>query len=335
MTALIGSPQRGETSRGPAGLGPGPRRPFVGFAGASKACLAAVAVLIAAAAAARAQTPIAPTAYEATTLRISDLVGVLQVEVTEGESLVVTLHGRAELLDGIDVRVDENTLVIERSRSLLDWPQREVLRWRDQYPTVAVQVPAGTALEIDNMVGQAKIGDLKGPLRLEAAWLSAEIGELSEADIELSGRGSLSLGRIVGGLRAELSGSGDLSAGAVGEAEIRKSGSGDVRLGKIERGLSYEGTGSGDMTADSVRGPVEVWINGGGNVRLLDGRAEPLRVRISGSGNFTLDGEAVNADLAVDGSGKITLASHIGSIRLRAFTGRLLVDDDGRIRVAR
>jgi hypothetical protein len=284
--------------------------------------------------AARAQVETPPARFEASVLRVENLVGVLEVKIVDSAVMEVELSGKEELLEEIEVRVDEGVLVIEREKSLLDRPPKETFKWRDTYPTVTVRTPAGTRVEINEAIGQALIGDLAGPLVVNATWLAAEVGDVSEAEIEMSGRASLTLGRVAGALRAQLNSSGDFQAAALGTAEIRKSGSGDVRLGPIAGVLDYESSGSGDGEAASVMGPVEAELNGSGNLRLRGGVAEPLIVKINGSGDFILDGEAVGADLSVGGSGRVVLGGHRGTLRLREFTGTLTTGDDGSIEIA-
>ncbi len=291
-------------------------------------------VLAAPTGAARAQGETPPASFEASALRVENLVGVLEVEIVEAAVMTVKSVGTEELLEEIEITVDDGVLVIERAKSLLDRPPKETFKWRDRYPTITVRLPAGTAVEIKEAIGQALIGDLDGPLTVNATWLAAEVGDVSEADIKLSGRASLKLGRVAGTLRAILNTSGELQVGAVGAAEIRKSGSGDLRLGPIAGGLKYQSAGSGDGEVVSVNGPVEADINGSGNLSLGSGRAGPLIVRITGSGDFTLDGEAVDADLTVGGSGRVILGAHSGTLRLREFTGTLTTGDDGTLKIA-
>lgn len=272
--------------------------------------------------------------YQASALRVQDLIGSLEITVSDQDVLEVGLEGNEELLEEIEVEVVEDVLVIKREKSLLDWPPREIFKWRDRYPTIKVRVPAETGIEIEEMVGQAKVGDIKGSLKLDGTWLSAEIGEVADAVISLSGRGNISLGRVRGRLGAELSGSGDLIAGPLGQAEIHKTGSGDVRLGAIAGGLVYESSGSGDALVASVNGPVDARINGSGSVTLQGGRAEPLIVKIHGSGDFEHRGTAVDADITVSGSGAVSFGAHQGTMRLRAFSGSLAIDDKGVITIA-
>ena len=79
---------------------------------------------------------------------------------------------------------------------------------------------------------------------------------------------------------------------------------------------------------------IEAAINGSGNLSLGGGRAEPLVVTITGSGDFLLQGEAVDADLTVSGSGRVVLGANSGTLRLREFTGTLTTGDDGSLEIA-
>ena len=283
---------------------------------------------------AQAQTEAPPASFEASALRIENLVGVLEIEVGQSAAMTVARAGTDDLLEEIEMEVDDGVLVIKRDKSLLDRPPKETFKWRDRYPTVTVRVPAGTAVEIQEAIGQAVIGNLNGPLVVNATWLAAEVGDVSEAEVELSGRASLALGQVAGTLRATLNTSGELVAGFLGAAEIQKSGSGDLAIGAVTGGLNYESAGSGDAAIGSVSGPLDATINGSGNLAIGAGRAEPLVVKIAGSGDFVLAGEAVDPDLTVSGSGRVILGAHSGTLRLREFTGTLTTGDDGSLQIA-
>ncbi len=271
-------------------------------------------------------TEIGPKSYEAEGLRVEDLVGTLEVSVAEDGPIEVVLEGAEDKLDDLQVRVVGDTLLIRREEPLSGWLVLELSRLRKEYPTVRIRVPAGTPLEIDGMIGRVTAADLNAPLKIDGGSLDADIGDVAEAELNLSGSDDISLGRIAGRLAAEISGTGDLAAEAAGLAEIHVSGSGDVELGPVAEGLFYALSGSGDAKVAAVDGPVTVAITGSGDVHIHDGRAEPLEVEITGSGNFKLDGEAVDPDLTVIGT---------GTIALRSYTGRFRSDGADGIRVRR
>ncbi len=274
-------------------------------------------------------TKIGPKTYEAGALRVEGLVGTLEVGVAEGGPIEVVLEGPEDKLDDLRVRVAGDTLLIRREEQeepLSGWLVLKLFRLREEYPTVTVRVPVGTPLEIDGMIGRVTAADLDAPLTIDGGSLDAAIGDVTEAGINLSGAGGISLGQVARRLAAEISGSGDLAAETAGSAEIHVSGSGDVELGPVAGGLSYALSGSGDAEVAAVDGPVTVAITGSGNVHVHDGRAEPLQVEITGSGDFALDGEAVDPDLTVIGT---------GTIALRSYTGRLRSNGAGDIRGGR
>ncbi|MFQ5775463.1 MAG: GIN domain-containing protein [Kiloniellaceae bacterium] len=284
--------------------------------------------------AALADTAIGPKTYAAQAVRIDHLVGTLRVEVRPDGPLEVVLQGDKDMVEDISVRVEGDTLLIERERSLLDWPPEDLFKWRDRYPIVTLRVPPGTPFDIDTMIGRATVGDLNAELRLGTGALDAEIGDVTDAKVRLSGMGDIRIGRVRGNLQVEIAGSGNLDVKAAEAAEITVSGSGDVTLGPVARGLTFKISGSGNVDVAEVHGPVEGWINSSGRVSVRGGAADPLRLRINGSGDFTLDGEAVEPDLSVNGSGKIRLGAYRGTIRLRTFTGTLTPQPGGGLLVA-
>ena len=276
---------------------------------------------------------VGPKLFEAGALRLVDVIGSIEIAVGSAPKIEVLLEGEPRLLDDILLRKEGDALVIERNKDWLDFPERQLYPWRDVYPSVTLRVPAGTPVTLEGVIGEARIGDIAAPLDMDVSLLDAEVGDVSEATLKLHGRGDIRLGKVAGRLSILSSGSSDLTIGAVGEAEINKAGSGDIVVGAVAGGLRHDSTGSGDTRVAAVDGPVEVLINGSGSLRIGDGAANPLRLRLNGSGDFSFDGTATNPDVTINGSGSVKVRAHRGTLRLRSFSGAVTYGEGGSVTI--
>ncbi len=294
-----------------------------------------VLLLLAFAAPAGAETKrIGPKLFEAAELRIVDVIGSIEITVGAEPKIEVVMEGEPRLLDDLSLRREGAALVIARNKDWLDFPERQLFPWRDVYPSVTVRLPAGTPVTLDGAIGEARIGDIASALKMEVSLLEAQVGDVSEADLKLHGRGDITLGKVAGRLSVLSSGSSELTIGDIGAADIEKSGSGDIVLGAISGRLRFDSAGSGDTRAAAVDGPVDVLINGSGGLRIGGGRAEPLRLRLNGSGDFRFEGLAVNPDVTINGSGSVKVQAHEGTLRLRSFSGAVTYSEGGGISIA-
>jgi hypothetical protein len=169
----------------------------------------------------------------------------------------------------------------------------------EDYPQLTIEAPKDTALVIRNSVPFMTAGDL------------------GSVDANLGHCGKVNLGDIAGDVRANIRGSGDLSAGNIGNAVINVRGSGDVEFedaGHVEIFIS----GSGDAEFNNVRS-AEVSVSGSGDVSFedIDG---PLSVESHGSGDF--EAGDVNGDFVYDSHGS-------GDLEIDSITGRASVDIAG------
>lgn len=273
-----------------------------------------------------------PQRFSGDGLIIDDYLGRIAIEIVRGGEISVTLEGDAEDLTLVEIAMDGSALRID-GEALQDkyddrwWRRRNWGRddlW-DEFPLLTVRLPRGAALEFIDSRGEAAVrGDLDGPLRYDSHGLDLEIGNVSTADIAVSGSGDVVLGDVAEELYVRVAGSGDVQTGRARSAEVSVAGSGDVEIGDIAAGLEAAVAGSGDIEAGDVSGPVEARISGSGGIRLRDGRAEGLTVRISGSGGFAFDGVAVDPDIRVSGSGDVRLGGYEGNLQMRG---------DGDIRI--
>lgn len=256
----------------------------------------------------------AQEAFRAERVEIEDFIGTVLVTVSEGGGSIAIAQGDEE--HEVEYRLDGDILRIEGETSRRDrnW-RRSFEDMLEDYPTITLVVAPGTDLELDDVAVKLKGGDLGGAFKARGQ-LFGSLGDVETARVGVSGSGDFKLGDVSGDLIGAISGSGNLKTGAVGgDADLSVSGSGSVAVGAISGGFEGSISGSGRIQADAVNGPTKASIAGSGDVVIKDGRAEDLRVSISGSGDFRFGGVAVNPHISVAGSGDISLGSYEGSLR--------------------
>ncbi|BDT58043.1 hypothetical protein MasN3_15370 [Massilia varians] len=154
--------------------------------------------------------------------------------------------------------------------------------------------------------------------------------------MRLAGPGSATLDGSIGDLKAEVSGSGDLEAGAlqVKRATVKAHGPGGIELARVSDTLDAELHGSGGLDADLDGKRLLLNITGPGAAHLR-GKVELVKARLSGSGSLEGRGlSTARADIAVSGPAH-ALVNVAGQDERRAERGNagrgqlLLVDRSG------
>ena len=250
-------------------------------------------------------------------VKIDSVVGRLRVEVKPQAQVGVQISGKKERVARLAVHQVAGTLVIEGENSNAVWDWHTWFDYSSHNDStkdldVHVVVPKGTTVRVEDMIGDATIGDTEGDVHFDAASSNATIGRTKNAHIEMDGTGKIQLADVAGELHLEIAGSGNVKAGSSQSVHASVEGSGSAYLGAIRGGLHLEIDGTGDFNAASVNGPVHVDINGAGSVNIPQGRADPLHVEIAGVGNFAFGGEAVDPHISALG---------VGSVRLRSYKG--------------
>lgn len=285
---------------------------------------AIAALVILPAAAANGDWTVWPTkTFGANSLKVSDLVGTLTVNVRDGGPVTVDISGARPRLNGISVHQEDGRVVIDGSdssdnQSVWDWHKwfNFSSDWEPKTNNlfVKVTVPRGSSVDVSDLVGDATIGDTQGELRFEAAASKARIGRVGRAHVSLAGAGHLDIAQVSGPLHLEIGGSGKVTVGPVQSVDADIGGSGDAQFGNIAGGLKLDIAGSGDVSAARVNGPTHVDIAGSGSVKIADGTADPLHVDIMGAGNFIFGGVAVDPHIDAVGSGNVKLKSYRGHL---------------------
>ncbi|MFC7334109.1 GIN domain-containing protein [Rhodocista pekingensis] len=265
---------------------PDPSRPARGRRAAAAALLTALLLPVPAALA-------APQEFDARAFRIEDLIGEVTVTVATGTGRIgVSLDGPADLVDRTSVTLRNGEVVLDQD---LDGLGRRTLD-RDDTVRVRVSVPAGSAVTVGNLIGEARIGDLDGPLTLAlTSAAEVETGRVARADLRISGAGSVTVGDVAGALKLTISGAGDVTTGAVaGPADVSISGTGQVEIA-------------------AVSGPVSIEMSGMADVAVRGGHTPRLEASISGLGSLSFDGVADSRSIRNSG---------IASVRIRDDGGR-------------
>ncbi len=180
---------------------------------------------------------------------------------------------------------------------------------------LTVTVAPGTDLSIDDLIGDASIGDLQAPVAIAAIAGDIIVGAVTTASIETSGSADISITEVTGSLSLDTSGSGEVKVGRAGATSLTISGSGDANIGQVGGSLGIDLSGSANVTVGNVNGAVAVSISGSSDVYIGGGRADPFAADTSGSGNIIFGGTAVNAQVSTSGSGEICLGATEGSIQ--------------------
>jgi hypothetical protein len=140
------------------------------------------------------------------------------------------------------------------------------------------------------------------------------VGRGDGVELANSGCGDWTLANQSGPLTAYLSGSGDLRAGEVSAADLHISGSSDVYLKSAQGGLAAAVSGSGDVDADQVDGPLRTHVTGSGDVKVKGGAVTQMQVAVAGSGDVRFGGVAQSLDASVAGSGDVSVAKVSGPV---------------------
>lgn len=179
---------------------------------------------------------------------------------------------------------------------------------------LTVTVPPGTDTAIEDLIGNATVGDLNAPIAIDAVAGEIRIGRVTSASLECDGSANIQVTESTGALSIETSGSGEVKVGKAGATSVTISGSGDAEIGQVVGSLGIDISGSGKVAVDSVNGATAISIAGSGDVYIASGRADPFAADISGDGNVVFGGTAVNPQISTSGSADICLAAAEGTI---------------------
>jgi hypothetical protein len=185
--------------------------------------------------------------------------GELDVEVRQGDSFRVTVSIDDNLLDRVETRVRDETLIIDQDLNFIDIVSG---------PHVLVEMPHLTFVHLYGS------GDLD----------AQPFDEGEPIRLELGGSGDLRFEGSAPRIEADNDGSGAIHlAGTTDFAELVVRGSGNIEARDLQATeASLRSTSSGDITA-SVDGEVDAEVSGSGDIDLYGGATLRER-REDGSG---------------------------------------------------
>src|SRR5512135_1238757 len=132
--------------------------------------------------------------YSTNTLHVNDVVANVRVTVADGP-MRVDVSGSKPMVDALTVNAEGGSLHITGNDAVnvnvWDWKHwfdfSQIHNEHDGKLFIKVTVPKGTDVRIDDLVGDATIGDTYGPLRLETTAGDATVGRVASAHVELDG----------------------------------------------------------------------------------------------------------------------------------------------------
>lgn len=265
--------------------------------------------------------------FDVRAVNVHDVVGNLSIAVREGPA-TVQVSGNKARVDATSVRQEGGTLVVVGQNYEQVWDWRHWFDFSGDYNrgslNVKITVPRGSDVRVDDLIGDAEIGDTMGPLHFSAVSTNSTIGRVADTHVSLAGSGKVTIGDIAGDLQVETAGAGKIIVGNVKSVHADVAGAGAIEAAAINGGLNLDIAGSGDFTAQRVNGPMHVDIAGSGSVRIAGGEADPLHVDIFGSGNVYFGGTAVDPHVSGFGS---------GSVKIHAMRGKLSSDGMANVKI--
>ncbi len=194
----------------------------------------------------------------------------------------------------------------------------------DDYPVIEIAMPRASNVSFEDVQMKLSLDPIEGALHMDACYVYGEASAVGEARIGLVSGSRMVLGEVEAGLEVDLSGAADLAAASASVVDIDISGSGQLSLGRIDGILDASIAGSGLVRAARIDGPVTARIAGSGAVIGQSGRADPLKAIIEGSGGVYLEGSAASTDLRLSRSAEVRLGAVEGRIN-RSGLGEVYV----------
>ena len=184
--------------------------------------------------------------YQAAGFTGVDLAGSDDVDVRIGSTFVVRAEGAPEDLDRLRIRVDGDTLKVDRrSRTGMNWGGHKVVIHVTMPRLAEASISGSGSLRADRVEGEEFEGDLAGSGDLVLGAM-----QVDKASFDIAGSGSVKASGDAGALSIDIAGAGDVEA-----PELRAR-SADVSI-----------AGSGNVRA-AVAGPAKISIMGSGDVNL-------------------------------------------------------------------
>lgn len=202
--------------------------------------------------------------------------------------------------------------LVEGDRRGRGWPP--FLGWINSCPGSTVRVFGAPRVPSEHLP-QLVVRTPRSLTIQSSGAVSGVVGRSDALDLTIVGCDRWTVANVKDDLRLRTEGSGKVQAGGAGQADAEIVGSGSISLGAVANGLSARINGSGDITATAASGPVAAKIGGSGHILIDGGHASDLRTEIGGSGEIRYGGRADGLDADIGGSGTIVIAGVDGPVR--------------------
>lgn len=124
---------------------------------------------------------------------------------------------------------------------------------------------------------------------------------------------SWTIGAVAGRMNIVHEGIGDVRAGTADSASLRLEGLGDFQMGAT-RSFKADIDGMGDVDVARVDGPVDITLEGMGDVTIAAGHATSFRARLDGMGDVRFAGTADSLDATANGMGEVWVSRVTGTV---------------------
>lgn len=259
------------------------------------------------------QTTFGPQTFLATTLDVQGVEADVDIKPINSTQMTVTIVGPKSAVEDIKIRLQGDTLIIQSNGdgSTHIRGGDVVISGRGAVAIGSVSVRSGGVhtggrnRDTINTCGGAFVSGL----------ISVSGGSFVGRDtiVVSDGDGGNNTKIIIGVPKGSAvkvtSVQGNVVIGDTnGQLHANVFGSNDIKAGKV-RDATLAVQGSGNISILAVNGNLSMTIQGSGNIRVRGGSVGSLMVNVMGSGNAKFNGEAMNANLFIMGSGDIDVAS--------------------------
>lgn len=230
--------------------------------------------------------------FHAQRLEVDGFAGQLSVDVEKRSDLAVQIRGAGEDMGGVAMSVQDGTLRIKDRRGAIRGTSvvsvgnvttvvsgggsatvniggREFGGGAARQPVeINVRIPAGAPLDLRGLVGNCRIGDLRGPVKLTLSSGHCTLGEITLGELRVEGSGDIAVQQVDGDLHVAVSGSGDIRVrgGKVNRLEASLSGSGQIDLGVHAQQAVLTLVGAGNIHVAEVRERPRMTKTGAGDI---------------------------------------------------------------------
>ena len=231
--------------------------------------------------------------FDAPALELRHLTGSLEIESGAWNRIEVVLEGQRSALEAVSRQIEGEVLVIDAGAVQSDHANSSTVIGSVSVITTGggssqviiggknlsaersvassriktrVRVPRGLPLKVLGHQGDVVSGDHKGPLVLDLIAGAAELGEIRDARLSLTGAGSIAAREAFGNLSIAVTGSGQvrISTSLLEHLEVGVTGEGAVDVEGEARYASLSLIGSGRIyLAEAERQPLVAQIGAG------------------------------------------------------------------------